>query len=212
MTVTIADIVSRWDLEGHSSTTGEQFNQIHARLVFFQQTHYYQYIPTLGTGHPDFEARLGQWLDNLTSESDKRLLFEVIPHITFFTREDFIKLHQVARDGPIARWIIDILKLQLDDPNLTENVDREIHEHTWFCPISDSMQIGEFHHANNIGGIDFRPDWRSLAQFADRSRVLSFMSNHKDAGGHLRPLRRIVLLDVNRRPKLTPDRRPILTL
>jgi len=188
----IAEVVGRWDSEKHSPLERDLlFSEILLRLEFLERTHYHQYVPTLGPQHQEFEKRLEKWLDNVSDEADRRLLFEYVPHITFFTREDFLQLHQAALRGPITRWIIDELDLQLDDPDLDDKINTEIHRHTWFCPISDSMQIADFHRTNGIGGVDFRPDWRSLEKFGDpqqkRSELLKFMQRQR--------LRRIVLLE-----------------
>jgi hypothetical protein len=58
------------------------------------------------------------------------------------------------------------------------------------------MSISDFHHANQIGGVDYRPDFRSLIQFGnDKQKIADFMQNHRDATDIIRPLKRIVLLE-----------------
>jgi hypothetical protein len=190
----ISELVNRWDLAGFTAMNGDHYNQLHQKIVFLQKHLYDQYVPAKGPEHLDYQTRLEQWLENTTDDSDKRLLFELAPNLTFFTREDFIKLYQAALRGPIARWLIDILNVTLDSPDLDNKLQEQIHEHTWYCPITDSMQISEFHHANNIGGIDHRPDWRSLAQFGDPAKIIQFMQSH-EVGGVSKPLRQIVLLE-----------------
>jgi hypothetical protein len=194
MSTSLSELVRRWDLADLKATNGDLYNQIHERLIFLQRHLYDQYVPTMGPEHPDYETRLERWLDNIGDEDGKRLLFEFAPNITFFTKEDMIKLHQAAFRGPIVRWLIDLLGLALDAPDLDTKLQEELNSHTWYCPITDSMQIGEFHHANNVGGIDYRPDWRSLAKFGDPTKINDFMMAHQ-VGGLPKPLRRIVLLE-----------------
>jgi broad specificity phosphatase PhoE len=158
----IAETARKWDLNGHSTQIGLTFNQIHERLEFFDKHQYKQYLPTQGSNFADYEARLEKWLDNVVGEQDKQLLFQLALEIIFFTKEDFTKLYQAALRGPITRWLMDIKGYNLTTADLNQKLDHEIHRSTWFCPITDSMPISEFHHANNIGGIDYRPDWRFL--------------------------------------------------
>lgn len=198
MTESIADFVNRLDLNGQPTRSGGLYGEFHERLIFLEKTHYSQYIPTAGTAYSDYETRLENWLNNLSDEDEKRLLFEFAAHITFLNREDFTKLYQSALEGPIARWILDDAGLSFTDPDLDEKLQSEIHNHTWYCPISDSMPISDFCHGNHLGGIDFRPDFRSLVQFGDRvqkqSEILSFMSSRNTPDG-IKPLKRLVLLE-----------------
>lgn len=141
--------------------------------------------------------RLSKWINNVgeTEETKKRLLFEFVPQILFFGKEDFVGLYQTAFHGPITKWIIDELNLHLNDPDIDNKIATELHHHTWYCPITDSMSISDFHHANQIGGVDYRPDFRSLIQFGnDKQKIVDFMQNHRDTTG-IRPLKRIVLLE-----------------
>ncbi len=195
MPETIAQTVVRWDLDGKLTSFGGTFNELHERLDFLNSTHYQQYIPTLGPSFPDYETRLRGWIDNLADEDDKRVLFEFAEHIAFFGRSEFAKLYQVALRGPIISWIVEQLGLDFTNASLQNQLAQEVHDHTWYCPFTDSMQISDFHHANHIGGIAFRPDWLSLTKFGDRARVLDFMHTRTDANKKSVPLRRIVLLE-----------------
>jgi hypothetical protein len=193
---TIADRVGRWDLAGATSTVGDLFNQIHERIEFLQRLHFDQYIPTLGSDHvTDFETRLEFWMDNLTGDADQQILFELVPALLFFGREEFHKLYQAALRGPITRWVIDQSRLSFGSTGFDDTLKDEIHQHTWFCSVSDSMQISDFCHANHLGGINYRPDLRTLNQFGDLSKIISFMRSRKDAHGRVVPLRRIVILE-----------------
>jgi hypothetical protein len=57
------------------------------------------------------------------------------------------------------------------------------------------MQISEFCHANHLGGINYRPDLRTLSKFGELGKIMSFMQNRQDAHGHIVPLKRIVVLE-----------------
>lgn len=174
----------------------DSFNEIHQKLTFYARTHYGQYIPTIGAEHPDFETRLLHWLHNVgVTDEQRKILFRLAPKIVFFNREDFTKLHQAAMEGPVVRWVVETLDLNLASLGQSDLIYNEIQNHTWFTSITDSMQIADFHHANNVGGMDFRPDWRSLAKFGDVTKIADFMQKREDTKGRPQPIRRIVILE-----------------
>ena len=188
-----------WEKSGARPINDTDFNRVYEKIEFFSETQYHEYVPCLGPENFEFMVRLGRWIGNVSNVGDKQILCEFVPRIPFFGRAEFTELYQAAFRGPITRWVIDELNLFLNDPGLEDQIANELHHHTWYCPITDSMQISDFHHVNQIGGIDYRPDFRSLAVLGERQgqrkRVVDFMQNHKNATGRSRPLRRIVLLE-----------------
>lgn len=196
MPETLAETVGRWDLEGFVTTSGEFYNQIHERITFLRKLHFDQYIPTLGADQvTDFEMRLETWLGNIDAEDDQRTLIEAVPEIVFFGREEFTKLYQAALRGPVTRWVIELAGLDFYAADFDARLVEEIHRHTWFCSVSDSMQISDFCHANHLGGIDYRPDLRTLSKFGDFTKVLRFMHDPRNGAGGAWPLRRVVILE-----------------
>ena len=194
MNETSAEIAGRWDRENHTATSGDSFNELHIRLDFLERLHYRQYLPTVAAVHPGYWTRFHSWLKNVPDEVDQRILFELAVNIAYFGREDFSQLYQSAFRGPIQSWLIEKLGCQLTDPDLEKTLSEELANHTWYCPLTDSMPISDFCHTNNLGGIRFRPDWISLAKFGDRKRILDFMNDRKRKGSPC-PLRRIVILE-----------------
>ncbi len=192
---TAAERVIEYDRQGHTSAGGELYNDILRKLLFYDKSFYHQYLPTLDSGEFDFQTRLDHWLSNPSTDAEKRVLLEAAADITFFSREDILKLHQAALNGPISRWIIGLLNLSLEDNSLEATLDNEISNHTWFCAVTDSMRISDFYHANKLGGMNLRPDAKSLTKFGDRARILHFIQTHTSANNTARPIRRIVLLE-----------------
>jgi len=193
MPESIIELIKRWESGGLRTLRGEAYNDLHAKLHFFQR-HFSQYLPALGADSLDYEGRLELWLHNVTDEGHKRSLLELAAEILFFTREDFLKLHQSALYGPIKKWIIEKLNLDLLGSDLSSIIDDEIHNHTWFCSLTDSMPIADFYHANNLAGTTHRPDCRSLARFGDLNEIDHFMQQHR-INGQIKPLKRIVVLE-----------------
>lgn len=194
MRSTTAEIAQQLSLLGTPSSRFSDFNEMHKALVFFQKTHFDQYVPTLGSSNLDYGSRLESWLHNVASDEQRALLMELATRIVFLSREDISKLHEAAMRGPIARWMVDTCGISLSAPDLNGILADEMENHTWYTSITDSMQISEFHHVNHIGGTDFRPDWKSLAQFGDPGKICLYMQQHV-SNGRYNPLRRIVILE-----------------
>lgn len=165
-----------------------EFNEINRRLEDLERRLYYTYEPSLPP-NPDFHARLTKWLDNLdvTQDESKKDIFRLAAEIFYVGPSEFIELYRCAYHGPIARWLIDQENIDLIDPAATVKLQQAVSE-TWFCPISDSLKINSFYKINNIPTkADFRPDWRSLAEFASAQRILE----HCQKNG----FKRLVLLE-----------------
>lgn len=152
-----------------------EINEINRRLSDLEKRLYYTYEPSLPP-NPDFHARLGKWLDNLgvADDESQKTLFRLAAEIFYVGPSEFLELYRCAYHGPIARWLIDQENIDLLDPSASDKLQQAVME-TWFCPISDSMKINSFYHVNNIPGkVDYRPDWRSLAQFGDTSKIQNY--------------------------------------
>lgn len=180
---TVAERVHRWILTSDSEEIGYQ--RIYDMGEYFAEWRYNQYLPTVGP-YPDFMERLRAWLDKLHDEEDQKLLFRLIPHIFFITQREFATLYRVAFKGVITRWLIDAAGISFSVDSI-ESFVLLAEKETWFCPITDSMEIAAFYHANRIEGQDLRPDWYSLAKLGCREEILRYMDN--------KGLKRLVLLE-----------------
>ena len=174
--------IMEWTLKEFSEY---DYNDIHNKIEYMSKKSYDEYHPTIGPFNK-FRARLQLWIDNVTTIGDKKILFRLVPEITFLGSNEFISLYRTAFNELVLQWIFDCCGLKFTDPNLSTKLRTEI-ERTWFCPITDSMHISDFYHVNNIKGIDYRPDWRSLAKLGDIDKVLEYINSKN--------LQRIVLLE-----------------
>jgi len=181
----IADKVQRWA----ATETGDlDYNSIHAEIEYLIAHRFDQYVPTIGPA-PDFRTRFVKWLDNAgLSESDQKLLFRLVPYIFFLGREEFIALQRGAFLGPVYRWLVDEIGLQFTDPDRDAKLHTAIGE-TWFCPITDSAHISDFYHANNLSGVEFRPEWRAAAALSNGDSTALQQQMARDG------LRRVVLVE-----------------
>jgi len=157
-------------------------------VLFHAASRYWQFTPT-HTGAHHFTDRLLWWLQNegLTTDEMDTLL-RTVTHIQFVDRDDMLTLYRGAFHGQIMRWLMDQLSLDfsLTPTDLAERL-RQGLDRTWFCPVTDSMDIAQFHHVNGISGADQRPSWRTLARFGETKRIADYMGK--------KGLDRLVLLE-----------------
>lgn len=133
-----------------------------------------------------FEDRLDRWLHNITEEEDQRTLFLLLSRLFFIGRPEFESLCRTAYNGPVHRWLVEQLNVDIADPTAMEALDAGVAE-TWFCPITDSMRINSFLKANKLTGKSHRPDWRSLRKFGDSAKILQYITSNQ--------IQRIILLE-----------------
>jgi hypothetical protein len=161
------------------------YNALHAQIEYNDKRLFREYLPTIGP-HPDFMNRLNSWLENVSMARDQKILFRLVPDIFFIPIEGFYSLYRSALRHVVVRWLIDELKIEFTSRKAETDIKKAIKE-TWFCPITDSMQIAAFYHANNIEGIDMRPDWRSLEEFGSPDKIRRYMGSND--------LKRLVLIE-----------------
>ena len=133
-----------------------------------------------------FEDRLDQWLHNVTSETDQQDLFRLLSHLFFVGRSEFEALCRAAHHGPVLRWLVEQLGVDISDPDAAITLATGIRE-TWFCPITDSMRINSYLKVNQLEGRSHQPDWRSLQKFGNPDKLRTFVAANA--------IQRVVLLE-----------------
>lgn len=181
MTDPIEIKVKKWDGSG-----GYKFTELNQQIIHLNKWLFYDYEPLLGGG-PTFMQRLDSWLENSRVDEEQKLMFELIPHLFYVGQHELNVLYREAYHSIFAKWLIDQLKVSLNETDVQTKLNDEIG-HTWFCPFTDSLRINQFYHINNIPGQhDHRPDWRSLRTFGDTSLIKKYIIDND--------IRRIVLLE-----------------
>ncbi len=160
--------IHRW-----SSDTRDEvdFRSIHNYINYLAERLFDEYEPTKRADKLPFRARLHKWLSSAQDEADRKIMFQLVPMLYFVGSKEFDSLYQAAFNEHIACWLMDQEGICLDDLNAQERL-RKARDETWFCGITDSMQIAKFYHINNIEGVDLRPDWRTLAVLGDKKRLM----------------------------------------
>ncbi len=188
------ELVEKWTLEGHRPLSAREptdlsFKDLLLQLEFLSSRFYSRFVPALFPPHnAQFIDRLLKWLHNegLTSEQ-QRMLFQFALRIAYFSFEDFLQLYRSAFVGPISRWIIDEKGMKFEKDVFGAGLGDELTKHTWYCPLTDSMVISEFYHANGVNGIDQRPAFRSLKRFCEPKLLADYMKS--------KSLSRLVLME-----------------
>jgi len=188
---TVAERIRRWSREYSpcdpaDNSNDPKFLKTESQIDYLCGRLYSEYEVTKYPPYTEFAFRLRDWLDSAPNEDDQKILFQIVPRIFFIGSNEYASLYRAAFNGPIARWLIEQVGLQIDASNIQEKIREEL-ESTWFCAITDSMQIAKFYHINNIEGTDLRPDWRVLNTLGSATKISDFMKDKK--------LKRIVLLE-----------------
>ena len=148
----------------------------------------------------NYMERLASWIGNLPSDTDQKTLLEYALYITFFSYEDFTAFYQTALNRDVATWIAAQRGANLSDlggRGYHDSVSREIHLHTWYCPITDSMLINEFCKVNRLQGVRHHPNFddlqkMSLGNAQTAETWIRYMASPDGCG---RSLTRLVLLE-----------------
>jgi hypothetical protein len=181
----ILDKLKKW--QENSVADGINYNDMHKFICFRAEKSFDTFLPASGP-EKRFETRLINWLNNLDNVSQQSLLFRLVPDIYFFNEDEFNSLCRAAYNDIIFNWLIDIHSDTLDilNENLQDKLKEEV-AHTWFCSVTDSMNIANFCHINKIHGNSHRPNWRDLSWFADMNKVKNYIKMFN--------IRQIVLLE-----------------
>lgn len=198
--------VRDWDLKKTAARDTAYYGTILDQLDYHAVREWRTYLPTEEHAefHPSYMERLAKWIGNLTDEADQKLLLEYALHISFFSYEDFLALYTTAFNREITRWITALIGARLQphgSQGLNNLIFTQIHHQTWFCPITDSMDINQFQKINHLTGIGHHPFFTTLQMMAEHptnpnpqiaADCIRYMNGPN--AGHV-PLEQIVLLE-----------------
>ena len=202
------NIDDRVDAEGRFDSATGRFESMLNRLEWFGKNEWHRYLPAENANcSTQYMVRLAEWIGNVDTDEDRQLLLEYALHVAFFSHEDLCALYRSAFSGVITRWVIEQEKLSMDDPTFQTRLEEELHQRTWYCPVTDSMDINEFYHSNHIVGVAHRPGFALLKMLDDSiddddsDAPTRMMKNLKKYVGNpnsrvvVPPLKRLVLLE-----------------
>lgn len=202
--------VRAWDFQNTGDATAKsKYGIILDQLYYHAAKEWRVYLPAEHTDfNPSYMERLAAWIGNVASEQDQKLLLEYALFISFFSHDDFAALYRTAMDREISRWIASQIGARLEPhggQGFHDLIHRQIHFQTWFCPITDSMDINEFYKVNHLKGVGHRPGFATLEMLAEKAgnknldlakNIMYYMANpNLDPTRPACPLERIVLLE-----------------
>ena len=163
--------VREWDSKNIGvQVAASHYQTILNELDYHATREWRVYLPAQHTKfNANYMERLASWIGNLSDEEDQKLFLEYALHISFFSHDDFVALYRTALHREVTRWITSQVGLSIQ-PNIQafqHVVHEKIHRHTWFCPVTDSMDINEFYKANHLQGIGHRPCFATLQMLAE---------------------------------------------
>lgn len=176
---TLHDIVAPWLMDADA----DDLITLRDQLLWLRQHHFDVYEPD---SMRDFDDRLVEWLQNVADERDRRAMFGLLAHLFFVAKPQFLALCRSSFHDSVVRWLIDLEGIPVIAPDIGDRLDAATRT-TWFCPVTDSMNVNSFLKVNKIVGNDVRGDWRSYELVGDPDRL----RKHVEAHG----IKRIVLLE-----------------
>lgn len=202
-------LVRKWDAQNTGSPVAiSHYGTILSELDHHATKEWRVYLPA---EHPDYNIsymeRLAAWIGNLTDEADQKLLLDYALYINFFSHDDFIALYHTALNREVTRWVVSQVGARLEPRGgqaLDKIVHDEIHRRTWFCPVTDSMDINEFYKVNHLSGVGHRPCFSTLQMTAEHPTKpnhqtatdwISYMANPEPSFPAVPSLERLVLLE-----------------
>ena len=200
--------VQQWDYQNtqNQNIATAKYTEIVNHLDFHSSNNWSSYLPT---EHPDYNSnymeRLAKWLGNVQSENEQKILLEYAIYISFFSHDDFAALYRTALRREVYPWLMTLLNLKLDTQHSSgQNFDTVLSHvvncRTWYCPITDSMDINEFYKVNHISGISEKPQFSGLyKQFQEVPGSTKYWRNYiqrpNSNSNRSMPLEFIVLLE-----------------
>jgi hypothetical protein len=163
-----------------------ELSEINLRLISLERWLFKSYEPDK-FHNGDFWRRLERYLNNVATDDEKQVLFQLVAELFYLGPVEFEELYRCAYEGPIVRWLIDRCGINVfgnDAQKTLQNAARE----TWFCPVTDSFRINAFFHVNNLpAGANLRPDWHSLLKLGDTYKLNDYCAKNR--------IKRLVLLE-----------------
>lgn len=157
--------VTQWDSLTCGNLAPAFYQNILHTLDYYSREEWSNFLPIENSNYSkNFIQRLAKWVGNVTNEDDQKLIFEYALQISFFSLKDFYSLYLTAFNRIATEWLTRINNLNLTSgvSNYQNNLKYQLFKKTWFCPVTDSMNINEFYKINQISGIGEKPPFLTL--------------------------------------------------
>lgn len=167
--------------------TRADVTQTYDKIDFLAKKLYHTYEPTTGQTR-DFFVRLNNWIENVDGE-DQLTLFNFVPEIFYLGPEEMKTIYIHVYKNNIFRWLVNCESIGFTETDIDAKLEEAVKE-TWFCPITDSLNINLFYNINRIPAVHtYRPEWRTIKKFGDKERIRRYIEGRKNK------IKRLVLLE-----------------
>lgn len=202
--------VRKWDSQNldDEAIADAKYTSILDQIEYHAANEWKVYLPAEHTdSNSNYMERLVAWIGNLASEADQKLLLEYALHISFFSHDDFVALYRTALNREISSWIASQVGASLEvhgGQGFHDFVNQQVHLQTWYCPVTDSMDINKFCKVNHLVGVRYRPSFDNLQKMSESSQNLNqqiadnwihYMANPGNKNPPHPSLERVVLLE-----------------
>jgi len=137
-------------------------------LLYFGECRFIDYVQFGDTG--SFAVHLKDWLGNLDTEEEKKLLFKLLGWLTFVDKKQMQALYQDAFSRIVYPWIM--MGRATRDDYMSPRHDIGVLERLrpyHFLSITLSFNLPEFERANNLQGL---PEMRVLGEDEEVAQVV----------------------------------------
>lgn len=145
------NLVSEWERVALSGSQ-DNYCDILDEVLFDADLRFIDYLQYRDEG--EFPSRLQKWLDNLSTDRDKKILFMLLHWIIFVDRLQMHSLYRDAYRRVVVPWISqDVLNAR---DMLSDDYDikiRSLLRDYPFYSITESFGFNEFLHINNLHGL-----------------------------------------------------------
>lgn len=163
----VHELIEKWTRE--SSVNLDWLTKLEL-LQLLDEELFCQYQPHRES--PGYFERLSRWLNNVSRNSDKKLLFELASLLLFIGSEEMLTLYRSSFRDSITRWVIDQAKIDITSTSAAEQIQLAFKE-TFFGSIA-GMDVGTFCRVNQIRQ-DIRPDFREQSLIGDPKSFAKYL-------------------------------------
>ena len=164
-----------YDPSGRYSRCKPSLSHVVNELRYHAVSRYRQFDPCSGD---DFERRILAWINNVDLDrTDQIALIRLLPEIAFIDQDEMKMLYKTAFSHQICRWLMDQERLDFRAGAVRlENEMAVALQRTWFCALTDSLDIALFCHVNRVAPHAYRPQWHTLKQFGSKRLIRDYIA------------------------------------
>lgn len=124
-----------------------------------------------------FIHRVERWINSFDTDEDRWSAFHSLRYFFFIGQQETEELYRCAVQQKLLPWITELVQLDIFSENFPKLLDEALLD-VWPCPVTDSLRINSLLHRTDLNGKSLRPDWLSLKQLGDPSKIQEYVNRH----------------------------------